>query len=139
MSGDPLMLANMQEQLAQKEAKEQQLTAEWNEKWREAAKVMFENMCYISRCTAKSRSVFPLLSYNQVWPSALLRCFGHGVCSVEHHEFYIFAIIITMIPLHFQFSIKKIYTYFVSPLSSRPPSPFSQTHAHIHTNTDTHL
>ena len=32
------MLANMQEQLAQKEAKEQQLTAEWNEKWREAAK-----------------------------------------------------------------------------------------------------
>ena len=48
MSGDPLMLANMQEQLAQKEAKEQQLTAEWNEKWREAAKVMFENMVMVS-------------------------------------------------------------------------------------------
>jgi len=43
MSGDPLMLANMQEQLAQKEAKEQQLTAEWNEKWREAAKILKEH------------------------------------------------------------------------------------------------
>ena len=30
----------VQEQLAQKEAKEQKLTAEWNEKWREAAKIL---------------------------------------------------------------------------------------------------
>jgi kinesin family protein 16B len=43
MSGDPGMLEKMQEQLAQKEAKEQQLTAEWNEKWREAAKILQEH------------------------------------------------------------------------------------------------
>ena len=42
MSGDPLILASVQEQLAAKEAKEQKLTAEWNEKWREAAKILQE-------------------------------------------------------------------------------------------------
>lgn len=40
MSGDPSILAKVQEQLAAKEAKEQRLTAEWNEKWREAAKIL---------------------------------------------------------------------------------------------------
>ena len=40
MSGDPEILANMQEQLKKKEAQEQQLTHEWNEKWREAAKIL---------------------------------------------------------------------------------------------------
>lgn len=43
MSGDPMMLASVQEQLAAKEAKEQKLTAEWNEKWREAAKILQEH------------------------------------------------------------------------------------------------
>ncbi len=43
MSGDPLILEKVQEQLAQKEAKEQKLTAEWNEKWREAAKILQEH------------------------------------------------------------------------------------------------
>jgi len=43
MSGDPEILANMQEQLAKKEAQEQQLTHEWNEKWREAAKILKEH------------------------------------------------------------------------------------------------
>ena len=43
MSGDPCVLEKVQEQLAQKEAKEQQLTAEWNEKWREAAKILQEH------------------------------------------------------------------------------------------------
>ena len=40
LAGDPLILEKVQEQLAQKEAKEQKLTAEWNEKWREAAKIL---------------------------------------------------------------------------------------------------
>ena len=40
MSGDPLILASVQEQLVAKEAKEQKLTAEWNEKWREAANIL---------------------------------------------------------------------------------------------------
>ena len=40
MSGDPAMLAAVQEQLAVKEAKEQRLTEEWNEKWKEAAKIL---------------------------------------------------------------------------------------------------
>ena len=40
LTGDPLILEKVQEQLAQKEAKEQKLTAEWNEKWREAAKIL---------------------------------------------------------------------------------------------------
>ena len=43
MSGDPAMLAAVQEQLAVKEAKEQRLTEEWNEKWREAAKILQEH------------------------------------------------------------------------------------------------
>ena len=40
LAGDPLILEKVQEQLAQKEAKEQKLTAEWIEKWREAAKIL---------------------------------------------------------------------------------------------------
>ena len=36
---------NLMEQLAAKEAKEQKLTAEWNEKWREAAKILQEFFC----------------------------------------------------------------------------------------------
>ena len=40
MAGDPAMLAAVQEQLAVKEGKEQRLTEEWNEKWREAAKIL---------------------------------------------------------------------------------------------------
>ena len=47
MSGDPLILASVQEQLAAKEAKEQKLTAEWNEKWREAAKILQEHFWHI--------------------------------------------------------------------------------------------
>ena len=43
MAGDPAMLAAVQEQLAVKEAKEQRLTEEWNEKWREAAKILQEH------------------------------------------------------------------------------------------------
>jgi hypothetical protein len=43
MCGDPSVLEKVQEQLAQKEAKEQRLTAEWNEKWREAAKILQEH------------------------------------------------------------------------------------------------
>jgi len=43
MSGDPVMLAVVQEQLAMKEAKEQKLTEAWNEKWREAAKILQEH------------------------------------------------------------------------------------------------
>ena len=34
------MLESVQEQLAAKEAKAQKLTVEWNEKWREAAKIL---------------------------------------------------------------------------------------------------
>jgi kinesin family protein 16B len=43
MSGDPAMLIAIEEQLKQKEAKEQKLTEEWNEKWREAAKILQEH------------------------------------------------------------------------------------------------
>ena len=43
MSGDPVMLASVQEQLAVKEAKEQKLTEAWNEKWKEAAKILQEH------------------------------------------------------------------------------------------------
>jgi len=43
MSGDPVMLAAVQEQLAVKEAKEQKLVEAWNEKWREAAKILQEH------------------------------------------------------------------------------------------------
>merc|ERR1719225_2299476 len=43
MSGDPEILANMQEQLAVKEAKEQKLVEAWNDKWREAAKILQEH------------------------------------------------------------------------------------------------
>lgn len=43
MSGDPVMLAAVQEQLAVKEAKEQKLTEAWNEKWKEAAKILQEH------------------------------------------------------------------------------------------------
>jgi len=43
MSGDPVMLANVQEQLAVKEAKEQKLVEAWNDKWREAAKILQEH------------------------------------------------------------------------------------------------
>lgn len=43
MSGDPSMLASVQEQLAVKEAKEQKLTEAWNEKWKEAAKILQEH------------------------------------------------------------------------------------------------
>ena len=43
MSGDPLMLASVEEQLAVKEAKEQKLTEAWNEKWKEAAKILQEH------------------------------------------------------------------------------------------------
>ena len=43
MSGDPAMLAAVQEQLAVKEAMETKLTEEWNEKWREAAKILQEH------------------------------------------------------------------------------------------------
>jgi len=43
MSGDPVMLAAVQEQLAVKEAKEQKLVEAWNDKWREAAKILQEH------------------------------------------------------------------------------------------------
>ena len=43
MSGDPAILASVQEQLAVKEAKEQKLTEAWNEKWKEAAKILQEH------------------------------------------------------------------------------------------------
>jgi len=43
MAGDPAMLAAVQEQLAVKEAMETRLTEEWNEKWREAAKILQEH------------------------------------------------------------------------------------------------
>jgi len=43
MSGDPEILANMQEQLARKQEQEQHLTHEWNEKWREAATILKEH------------------------------------------------------------------------------------------------
>ena len=43
MSGDPAMLAAVQEQLAVKEAKEQKLVEAWNDKWREAAKILQEH------------------------------------------------------------------------------------------------
>ena len=43
MSGDPAILASVQEQLAVKEAREQKLTEAWNEKWKEAAKILQEH------------------------------------------------------------------------------------------------
>jgi len=43
MAGDPVMLAAVQEQLAVKEAKEQKLVEAWNDKWREAAKILQEH------------------------------------------------------------------------------------------------